>query len=529
LSILGDVIKYSRLAFELRGFLKTPISLEQSKLVISQRLQDREKNFLNLSQKGIYNNSHSPYLPLLENAGCLYGDLEHMVSRDGLESTLQKLLKDGVYLSWEEFKGKREIVRGNKHFQFQEEDFDNPYLPNYYQVRSSGSRSKGTRTSFDLTYMLEKSYYRLPLMHAFGVEDFPLGMYFPILPSSAGLAVILQMMKAGKNTSKWFSPVDERQVQALWRDRIALRYFVYGARLWGAKIPWPEYVGFEDVVKIAQWIAETKKRFGGCNFACFVSLAVMVCQAAIEHGLDIQGSHFVLGGEPLTQGKRQQISAAGVTMSSTYFITEIGWIGSSCPNIDSSDDMHLYVDSVAMILRHRKVENIDLEVDAFAYTTLLASAPKILINLESDDYGIYETKKCGCLFEQLGLVHHISNVRSFAKLTGRGMTIVGSDFVYILENVLPQKFGGAATDYQLVEEEDSRSQTRLILIISPKLGNIDEKVLIDTILHELRNGIYGGKLASGLWSQTEALQIRRSNPISNSGKVMPLHLITKQN
>jgi hypothetical protein len=525
LSILSDVVKYSRLVFELRGFFKNPISLEQSKLVISQRLQNRENNFLNLVQKGIYNNPRSPYLPLLENAGCLYEDLEELVTRDGLESTLQKLLKDGVYLSWEEFKGKREVVRGNKHFQFKEKDFDNPFLPHYYQVRSSGSRSAGTRTTFDLKHTLEKSYYRLPLMQAYGVRDYPLGIYFPILPSSAGLSSVLQSMKAGKSIAKWFSPVNERQVQALIRDRIALRYIIYGSRLWGDKIPWPEYVKIEDAVKIARWMAETKKKHGGCNLTCFVSLAVMICQAAIEHGLDIKGSHFILGGEALTQGKRQQISAAGATISSTYFITEIGWIGCSCPNIDSTDDIHLFNDSVACIQCRRKVDRNSLEVDAFVYTTLLASNPKILLNLESDDYGIYETKKCGCLFEQLGLNHHISNVRSFAKLTGRGMTIVGSDFVYILENVLPQKFGGAATDYQLVEEEDSRSQTRLTLIISPRVGNIDEKTVIDTILHELRNGIHGGKLASGLWSQAEALRIRRTNPISNSGKVMPLHLV----
>ncbi len=50
------------------------------------------------------------------------------------------------------------------------------------------------------------------------------------------------------------------------------------------------------------------------------------------------------------------------------------------------------------------------------------------------------------------------------------MTIVGTDFVRILEEVLPRKYGGAATDYQLLEEEDNRGQTQLSLIISPAVG-----------------------------------------------------------
>ncbi len=74
------MIKYSRLAFGLRDFLHNTISLEQSKQVISARLQNRESNFLNLIQKGIYQNPNSPYLKLLKIAGCEFGDLESLVN-----------------------------------------------------------------------------------------------------------------------------------------------------------------------------------------------------------------------------------------------------------------------------------------------------------------------------------------------------------------------------------------------------------------------------------------------------------------
>ena len=152
-----------------------------------------------------------------------------------------------------------------------------------------------------------------------------------------------------------------------------------------------------------------------------------------------------------------------------------------------------------MIQQRRKVEHTDLHVDAFLYTTLLPSAPKILLNLESDDYGIAETRDCGCLFGQLGLNRHLCQIRSYAKLTGSGMTIVGSDFVRILEEVLPQRYGGSATDYQLLEEEDNQGRTQLSLIISPGVGPVDDDEVIAAVLHELRGNFHAGGLTASIW------------------------------
>jgi len=212
MSIFGDLIKYSRLALELRGFLRGTITLEESKQVIAQRLRDREKNFLNLVQKGIYQNPKSPFFKLLELAGCQYGDIEAGVNKDGIEATLQKLLAEGVYVSWEEFKGRKEVVRGGQHFQFKARDFDNPYLPVYYQKQSSGSRSAGTRTTFDLNNQLERSYYELPLLIANNALDVPMGLWFPVLPAAAGISNMLRYWKIGQPATRWFSPVDEGEV-----------------------------------------------------------------------------------------------------------------------------------------------------------------------------------------------------------------------------------------------------------------------------------------------------------------------------
>ena len=525
MAIVGDLIKYSRLALELRGFLHGTITMEESQRVIAERLRDREKNFLSLVQKGIYQNPKSPFLKLLELAGCEYGDIEAGVNQDGIEATLKKLLAEGVYVSWEEFKGRKEVVRGGQHFQFKQRDFDNPFLPVYYQKQSSGSRSAGTRTAFDLNHQLEKSYHELIMLSINNVLDVPIGLWYPVLPAATGISNALRYWKAGNLAVRWFSPVDERQVQTPLTHRLAMRYILYGSRLWGVKLPKPENVGLSEAVKVARWMADTKQQSGRCCLSCYSSLAVKACQAAIENGLDIAGSHFFSGGEPLTEAKRRQIEAAGASVTPRYSMSEIGRIGYGCPESSATDDVHLLHDSVALIQHRRQVEPADAYVDTFLLTPLFSSTPKILLNMESDDYGVIETRRCDCLLGQLGFNTHLHDIRSFAKLTGSGMTMVGTDLVRILEEVLPAKYGGAAPDYQLLEEEDSRGQTHLSLIISPEVGEVDESDVIATLLKELRRVPHPGKLTAGFWDRAKILRIQRRQPISQMGKVMTLHLM----
>jgi hypothetical protein len=173
------------------------------------------------------------------------------------------------------------------------------------------------------------------------------------------------------------------------------------------------------------------------------------------------------------------------------------------------------------------VNHTDVYVDAFLFTTLLRSAPKIMLNVESDDYGVKTNHSCGCLFGQLGFNQHLYGIRSFGKLTGSGMTVIGNDFLRILEEVLPRKYGGGPTDYQLLEEEDNHGTTNLSLIVSPRVGEIDDSDIVTTVMKGLRSGVDGGKLAAGLWAQSSVLQVKRMHPLSSAGKVLPLHLIKK--
>jgi hypothetical protein len=519
----SDLKKLARLGIEMRGYLRHPVTLEQSKETLRRRLRNREANFLDCVKKTLYDNPVSPYLGLLKAAACEYGDLERIVNQDGVESALRQLMDKGVYVSLEEFKGKKDAVRGSSRFHFTPDDFDNPLLTGYYRVRSSGSRSAGTRVQFDFGNKADRVYYRSVMLAANNAMDVPMGIWMPMLPSSSGIDPLLGQWKIRRPLVKWFSPVTEDQVKASLRDRIASKFIVYGGRLCGATLPRPQYVSLSEAFKVAEWMSATKKRSGGCALSSFVSSAVKVCQAATENNIDVSGAHFFVAGEPLTEAKRIYIEAAGAKAISRYYISEVDFIGSGCLE-KGGDDIHLFHDSVAVIQRHRKVEKQDIWVDAFLFTNLLASAPKILLNAEFDDYGVLKTESCVCLFGQMGFNQHLSQIRSFTKLTGVGMTIIGSDFLQILEEVLPQQFGGSATDYQLIEEEDDNGQTRLSLIISPTVGIVDEKKVIQTVLAELCKTGKAGKLASGLWSEANTLRIKRIPPLTASGKVAPLEL-----
>jgi hypothetical protein len=117
----------------------------------------------------------------------------------------------------------------------------------------------------------------------------------------------------------------------------------------------------------------------------------------------------------------------------------------------------------------------------------------------------------------------LREVRSFGKLTGEGVTLVGSEMVHILEKVLPARFGGSPLDYQLLEEEDQQGFTRLSLLVSPKIQIRDESEVIAAVLEALKGSSTAAQLAGELWKQAKTLRIRRQEPIMTArGKFMPL-------
>ncbi len=524
MSVLDQARMYWRFTWGLRNFLKGTVTAEQSREIIKQRLNRRERNLLNIVKRTIYDNKASPYLKLLKLAGCEYGDFKEMVCSDGIEFTLCKLSEEGVYVSIEEFKGKKELIRGGKVFCFKERDFDNPLSSRHLETSSGASRSIGTRTVYDFDFLATNwAVYEISILDACGALGVPIALWAPIMPGY-GPAALLSYIKLGKIPARWFSQVGG-SFRPSFKSRFGTNYIVFMGRLLGKECPRPEYIPLDEGWRVAQWLDYAIKEWGGCFIDTYPSAAVRVCQAAKKRGFNITGTIFFIGGEPITKVKRKEIESTGSSVYPEYSFMEAGFVGVGCLNPATPDDVHFVKDSLALIQHLREVPYAGVSVDAFLFTTLLPSAPKVLFNVESGDYGVIEKRNCGCKFEELGFTDHIYNVRGFDKLTSQGMTFVGSDLVRIIEDILPSKFGGTSIDYQMVEEEDEQGHTHMSFVVSPEVGAIDENKLIQTVLAELGNGKDTQQMMAEVWSQSKTLRVKRMRPFTTArGKLLPLHI-----
>jgi len=518
---------YVRYAWNLRSFLQDPVTPELGREVIRRRLDNRVDSFLTQMRRNVYGYPASPYLPLLRFAGCEYGDLERMVRGSGLEPTLQQLLEAGVYLSVEEFKGKEEVVRGGRTFSFNRAALNTPLLPGGVQASSSGSRSAGTVTTLSLDRTAYHAACSAVAFAAHGMLGRPTLLWMPVLPSAAGLTMLLQLCKIGAPPERWFSPVAAASVRPLLVKRLATLYVVHAGRLFGTPVPSPEFVSAEQVNLVADCLKQVLLRGRGCVISCSPSSASRLSRFAREAQMDLSGVTFLTGGEPLTAAKMEEVGKAGADAMNLYAFAEGGVVGLGCAGTKSAcDDIHLLEGTQAVIQRRREIAFGGGQVDALLFTSLHERAAKILLNVESGDYGVLETRECGCGLADAGLKRHIHGLRSFDKLTGEGMTFVGTDLVRIIEEVLPARFGGAPTDYQMLETEDAAGGTRVDILVSPRVGEVDDDEAIRLVLSELSRGGETNRLMAEVWRQGGVLRVRREQPhLTAGGKLLSLHIV----
>lgn len=524
--------RYYRFFFGLRRFLRERDTLGGARMLavktIRQRLERREETFLDIVRRGIYRHPRSPYLDLLRCAGIDEGDVAASLKRVGLEETLGVLQRAGVYVTIDEYKGKVATVRGSAAFHYTERSFDNPYLSGAYAVSSGGTRSGGARVMIDFDYLVAMSVYNTLLLDLHQALGEPIASWFPVFPGAPGVNSCLRFARMGNIPERWFSQV-ENNVKVGWEKRWGLAYIIHMSRLMGVPLPPPEFVDLNHGEVVARWAADALKRAPGCWVYTFVCSAVRACQAAAELGLRLEGARFLVTGEPLTERKKAEIEAAGALALPVYGVSEAGAIAGACKHPAHADDCHLFRDAFAVIQHRRPVPLSGIEVDAFLFTSLLPQTPKILLNTETGDYGVVERRECGCPLQELGLGEHIHHIRSFEKLTGEGVTFVDTDFMRIIEERLPRRFGGQSTDYQLVEAEDERGLTRLNLYVSPRLGPLNEGEVVETFTRELRRDGFSPRCwlhaGSEMWRQARSVRVVREPPLTTrGGKIYPFFL-----
>lgn len=519
MSVSDDLRKYLRFATGLKKFLAAPISLAASRAVVSQRLEQREGLFLELVEKVVYGSATSPYLELLKIAGYELADLRRLVERVGLEQALRDLVEDGVYLTFDEFKGRKPVVRGGKEFAFAESDFDNPFLSCSFGVETGGTQSAGTRTMIDFDFLSQEAIHRALALDVHGLLEAPAVLWYPILPGNAGIMNIFRQAKISRPAARWFSQVDARSIRPSLKDRLGTSFIVYMGRLFGSRICKPEYVDLGRADKVAECVADLVKEHSACTIWTYVNSAVRTCTAAREAGLCLDGARFFVSGEPITDTKLREIRSSGAEGVPYYAFVEGGITAYGCANPSAPDDMHLLSDRMAVVT-HQKVLPSEETVDSLLFTALLPEAPKILLNVETGDHAAIGPRQCGCGFEAYGYPDHMSGIKSFEKFTSEGMTFMAADLMHVAEEILPAEYGGSSSDYQFTEESQEDGMTFVSLAVSPRLGPIPESELVETVVEALGKTKGSDRMMATMWSQAGTIRVRRAEPIpTKRGKI----------
>ncbi len=493
-------------------------------MLIRNRIAVRDELFLRMVREAIWPYPQSVYRRLLMWAGWTDESLTESVRRGGLEATLASLRDAGVFLSHEEFKVGKPVERSRLSMHWDEVTTANPSVLPAFEVRTSGTRSRGTRVPATFDYLADQ---RAPTwcltLEALGASAWPSIVW---LPRNAGYQWWLALLHMGRPSVRWLSITDLSTLRVPWMHQAMFRFGQVSGLTRGLRVPYYEHVPLSNADMVLETLIKVRARSGGCTVITSPSAATRLAALANRRTSSLEGVTFLVGGEPLTPGKHAEILRSGARIGVRYNITEAGAVGAACNDPAEPDDVHFMADSFALIPHRRSLPD-GTPADGFMLTTLLPSTPMVLLNVDSDDFGQIQVRQCRCAWNELGLSTHLSNIRSFSKLTGEGITVLGTECVRILEEVLPREFGGRSIDYQLLEVEDENQLTRLHLIVSPTIGAIDEGKLLLRFKEALRDsGAHGSRVMPHLWQQADTIRVVRREPVATAaGKLLPFHTL----
>jgi hypothetical protein len=514
------------LARALPAFFRETITVQQAEDEIRKALERREEIFLELARARIYGNPSSPYLKLLEIAGCELSDLQAQVHRHGLEQTLERLAGEGVYLTSDEFKGKNEVIRGGKSFRVLPGSFEPPDASPGFVLQTSGTTNKPVRSFMSLDWLRLRALAAAIYFSAHDLFSCSHAMYDAILPGAGGVNNLLIFAKLGVGADRWFArqiPVDN------WlhgRYHYLITYLIVLLAKWfGPGFPRPDFIDIEDVHRIVHWVSEKRHAGIPCCITTAASNAARLARVAEELGTSLAGVKFNVSGEPLTDAKCEAIKQAGAAVTLRYSFGAGTTVGYGCGRPVYTDEIHVNTHMLALAPHPRSLAVADTLVHPVLFTTLYSSAPSLLLNVENGDYAMFLRRDCGCALEKAGLTLHLHHIRSYEKFTSEGMNYFYGDLFEFFEKTLPSEFGGGPGDYQLVEEEDGTGQTRLTLVVRPDVGALDDAKILLRLQQRLAEGSSANRFQAGVWEKAGTLRLVRQAPhASPRGKILPLHI-----
>ena len=516
----GDLGAGLRLLGRLPSQLRARLDPEAALAAVRRRLATREEDFLALLRAAVFPHAAQPVHRLLARAGCAYGDVEGLVRREGLEGALQALLRAGVYVTADELAGRVPVVRGSDRFTVGLDDFRNPSARGHLTAQSGGSRGGTPGTlALDVDALAEQFPSYRAAYAAAGIDGATTGLW--TAPGTTGIAIAVRNVAMfGRPPRRWFSPVD-LHAPALRTHRWMLRAVAAGFAMQGLRLARPEFVAPAAPRPILDWLAAERRAGARPFLVLYPTSAVRLAEAAVAAGMDLRGVWLLLMGEPVTAARVAAVRATGAAVWTLYGTIEAGSVGMGCLQPDSVDEVHVYEDLHAVIQPGADGAAAGLPAEALLVTSLRPHARLVTVNASVGDQATRSRRECGCPLQTVGWRTHLADIHSFEKLTGMGMTFAAAEVTPVLEQALPARFGGLATDFQLVEEESGDGGVRLRLVVHPRLGALDDAALIDAFLDALAEVSPTRRLMTLAWRTAGIVRVDRSPPlVAPSGKIM---------
>ncbi|MCW5977703.1 MAG: hypothetical protein KIT09_06480 [Bryobacteraceae bacterium] len=511
----SELLGLARMATGLRPFARSFLCPAECRRRVLERMRTRETRFVEILHRALRSSPNNPYRRLLGCAGAEEGDVRSVALKDGLEAALEKLHQAGVFITWEEFKGRAPARRGGQTFQFQESQFDNPLTRIHFVGSSGGSSGQPVRVKVDLEFQAESAANWGVWFDEQGWAGRPLVFW---TPTHTGLANrYLMCAKIGYRYVKWFAMADMRTPM----DRLRS-----GAVHWLSQLvlgfPPAEPADLEHADRVLAYLAGMVEQGEKPLINTSPSAAARLCQRAVELGRPLEGASFLLGAEPVTPERRASMEASGARCCPTYGTSETGWVGAQFEGAQEHDEVHVFRDSYAVLPRALHGDGA-AGPRAILFTSLVRAAPKVLINVELGDSAYLQRVDGTRPARAFGYDLTLHTIRSFRKLTAFGVTLAVADLYPILESELPSRFGGQVGDYQLVETQDGNGESSLELRVDPRLGKLNEAAITEALFRAIseKRSYYG--FMTEMIRTAGALKVERKPPeCTAAGKALPV-------
>ncbi|MEW5900217.1 MAG: hypothetical protein AB1715_02005 [Acidobacteriota bacterium] len=499
----------------------TPLGLAEAEHILRKRFERRESDFLTLVRRAVFDNPKSPYRLLMRFAGCEFEDLSKLVSQQGIEGALGVLFREGVYLSLEEYKGRQPILRGNLTFQASTHQFFNPLSSPHLRVQSSGSSGRSVPVFIDLRFARERAVNHLLTLQGRQGMGWTHAVWG--IPGSTDIMRVFELTALGRPPVRWFFQVHPNSPGLHPRYRWSVRFMRWLAALSNVIIPRPEYVPLNNPLPIVLWLRSVLDEGKIPHLVTWVTPALNICQTALMTGVDISGAAFSVGGEPLTASRLAAIRNCGCAVALRFMSVECGYIAYGCLNPEAADESHIFHDMQALVQPGKERGNSGLPANALLISSLRPLAPVVLMNVSLGDQAEILYRECGCALQKLGWMRHLRTIRSLKRITCGGMTFLDADIVEVLEKKLPACFGGNPFDYQLIEEDRDDGQPVLKLIVSPRVGPLEENALLRSFLDALGSDSEAQRVMSDQWRHSGLISVERRFPAATAaGKILPV-------